>query len=492
MNEFELNDLICILENYNPEAIEEVKRAYYYAEKLHEGQFRQSGEPYIIHPLNVAIILAILHADCATVCAGLLHDTLEDTEVTYEQLSKDFGEEVAMLVDGVTKISNIDFLNSNEKNMANMKKLILGIMTDVRIIIIKLADRLHNMRTLEFKNVKKQRENALETLDIFAPLAGYLGEYRIKEELEDLSLKYIYPDKYKEINEYRNKLEEESLSCLSQMLTNIKSLLDEEKIPNEVKIRFKNIYGIFKELDSGLKMSDIHDLIGLKIAVDNIPHCYNTLGIVHSQYHLFDNSFRDYIYNPKTNMYRSLHTVVFGPDGRLVQTRIRTFDMDKIDSYGLTTYWDINKGEARDVMQKQLQEEYQFYKSLDQINKLFTSNDDFIKQAKEELFSKKIYVYPPDGKSRELPFGATPIDFAYKIHTELGNKAVKAIVNGEEVPLDYRLKDGDIIKIISDENSKGPSKKWLRFVVTAKAQRRIRQYLNSKLNDKKSLNYTLH
>ena len=479
MNEFTLDDLIYILKSYNPDAVEMVKKAYYYAEELHNGQFRQSGEPYIIHPLNVAIILAIMHADCATICAGLLHDTLEDTDVTYEQLATDFSDEIAMLVDGVTKISNIDFLTKNDKNMANMRKIILGIMKDVRIILIKLADRLHNMRTLQYKKEYKQKENSLETLQIFVPIAGYLGTYRIKEELEDLSLMYLNPDKYKEIEEYRLKVEEESKQGLNQMLHNIKSLLDSEEIPNDVKIKFKNTYGIFKELDSGFKMSEIHDLIGLKISVDNILHCYHTLGLVHTNYHILDNNFRDYISNPKTNMYRSLHTVVFSKDERLVQVRIRTFEMDKIDSNGLATYWDINKGAARDVMQKQLREEYQFYKSLDQINKLFPNNDDFVKQAKNELFSRKIYVYTPNGKSRELPYGATPIDFAYKIHTELGNHMVGVLVNGDEVPLDYQLKDDDIVKIISDPNSKGPDESWLDIAITSKARRRMLQYIDN-------------
>ena len=476
MNQLSLEDLITKLEEYNPDAIPMVKKAYSYAYYLHDGQLRQSGEPYIIHPLNVAYTLAELHADQDTICAGLLHDTLEDTETTKEEISNQFNPEVAKLVDGVTKISKLNFSSKQDQVNANTRKIITSIMDDVRIIIIKLADRLHNMRTLEFKDPFKQKENSIETLDIFAPLANYIGAYRIKSELEDISLSYLKPEKYKKIQENLKIVEEDSKPCLTEMLNTIKGILSDNNIPNEIKIRTKNIYGIYQQLEDGLRMNDIHDLMTLKIMVDTISNCYQTLGIIHSKYNPLCSKFKDYIYNPKSNMYRSLHTTVFA-DERLVQAQIRTFDMDKIASFGLTTYWDINKGQARDEMQKDLNDEFQFYKSLKQIDKMFVDNEDFVERVKEELLkSKKIYVYTPKGDRMELPAGSTPIDLAYKIHTQLGNTMVAAIVNDEYVPVEYVLQNKDIVKIITDPKSFGPRKDWLDKAQTTKAKRKILEF----------------
>ena len=311
MKNIELNDLIEILKEYNPEEVEVVKRAYEYASDLHKGQYRQSGEPYISHPLNVAYILAELHADRDTVCAGLLHDTLEDTKITKEDIAHDFNQNIANLVDGVTKLAKMNFSSKQDQNYANTRKIITGITEDVRIIIIKLADRLHNMRTLQFKSEFKQKENALETMEIFVPLAYYIGAYRIKSELEDLSLQYLKPDMYKRIEEKKLKIEEDSDKCLKEMLAAIQHLLNDKNIPNEIKIRTKNIYGIYKRLNEGHRLSDIHDLLALKIMVDEVENCYRTLGIIHSEYHPVNNKFKDYICNPKTNMYQSLHITVF-------------------------------------------------------------------------------------------------------------------------------------------------------------------------------------
>ena len=329
--------------------------------------------------------------------------------------------------------------------MANTRKIITGITEDVRIIIIKLADRLHNMRTLQFKSEFKQKENSMETMDIFVPLAYYIGAYRIKSELEDLSLKYLYPDKYKRIEEIKLRVEDDSKHCLNEMLTTINSILTNQDIPHDIKVRTKNIYGIYKRLEQGHKLSDIHDLLSLKIMVDSIANCYLTLGSIHSKYHPINDKFKDYIYNPKTNMYQSLHTTVFGEDDRLVQTQIRTFDMDKIASFGLTAYWDIQKGNARDVMQEDLKQKYQFFKSLVEINRMFGDNQEFVHQVKSELFSDKIYVYTTKGDIIELPKGATAIDFAYKIHSDLGNTMVSAVVNDKVVEPEYQLRNIRII-----------------------------------------------
>ena len=471
-----LQDLLNKLREYNPEEVEIVKRAYEYADTLHKGQMRQSGEPYISHPLNVAYILTDMHADRDTICAGLLHDTLEDTNITKEDIAHDFNQNVANLVDGVTKLSKMNFSSKQDQNYANTRKIITGIKEDVRIIIIKLADRLHNMRTLQFKSEFKQKENALETMEIFVPLAYYIGAYRIKSELEDLSLQYLKSDMYKKIEERKLRLEESSNDCLKEMSYKIETLLNDKNIPNEIKIRTKNIYGIYKRLNEGHKLSDIHDLLALKIMVDEVENCYRTLYLIHNEYHPINDKFKDYICNPKTNMYQSLHTTVFGPDDRLIQTQIRTFDMDKVASFGLTAYWDEQKGKARDVMQDDLKQKFQFFKSLTEINSMFGDNQQFVNQVKNELFADKVYVYTTKGDIIELPKGATPIDFAYKIHTDIGNTMVGVFVNDEFVPIDYALKNKDRVRIVTDELSYGPRIDWIDKAQTSLAKRKIKEF----------------
>ena len=476
MNSITINDLLINLSEYNPDAISDVKKAYDYASYLHNGQVRQSGEPYISHPLNVAYILSEMHADSDTVCAGLLHDTLEDTNIKKEDIAHDFNQNVANLVDGVTKLAKMNFSSKQDQNYANTRKIITGITDDARIIIIKLADRLHNMRTLEFKSEFKQKENSLETMEIFVPLAYYIGAYRIKSELEDLSLKYLKPDVYKRIGEKKIKLEEASGDILKEMLYKIETLLNDRNIPNEIKVRTKNIYGIYKRLSEGHKLSDIHDLLALKIMVDEIENCYIGLYLVHSKYKPINDKFKDYICNPKTNMYRSLHTTVFGPEDRLVQTQIRTFDMDKIASFGLTAYWDIEKGKARDVMQDDLKQKYQFFKSLIEINSIFGDNQQFVNQVKNELFANKIYVYTTKGDIIELPIGSTIIDYAYKLDTDIGNTMVGAFVNDEYVTVDYVLHNKDRVRIITNELSYGPREEWLDIAKTSLAKSKIKEF----------------
>ena len=475
-NNIVLKDLLNKLKEYNPEETENVRKAYEYASILHDGQVRQSGEPYITHPLNVAYILADMHADGDTICAGLLHDTLEDTNITKEDIAHDFNQNIANLVDGVTKLSKMNFSSKQDQNYANTRKIITGITEDVRIIIIKLADRLHNMRTLGFKSEFKQKENALETMEIFVPLAYYIGAYRIKSELEDLSLQYLKPDMYKSIEERKLKIEKSSEECLKEMLSKIETLLNDQNIPNEIKIRTKNIYGIYKRLSEGHKLSNIHDLLALKIMVDEVANCYYTLGMIHREYHPINDKFKDYICNPKTNMYQSLHTTVFGPDDRLVQTQIRTFDMDKVASFGLTAYWDEQKGKARDVMQNDLKQKFQFFKSLTEINSMFGDNQQFVNQVKTELFADRVYVYTTKGDIIELPKGATPIDFAYKIHTDIGNTMVGVFVNDEFVPIDYVLHNKDRVRIVTDDLSYGPRIDWMDKAQTSLAKRKIKEF----------------
>lgn len=477
MNNLTVNDLLSKVAEYNIEGLEMVKKAYYYAEELHKGQKRQSGEDYITHPLNVAYTLAEMYADTDTLCAALLHDTLEDTKITKEQIAIDFNDDVANLVDGVTKISRMNFATKQEQNLANTRKIITSITNDVRIIIIKLADRLHNMRTLQFKSEFKQKENAKETLLLYVPLADRLGMHIIKSELEDLSLKYYNSDAYQRVRDIRMKIDEDTKQCREEMLQTINKVLSDAKIPHELKIRTKNIYGIYKRLEQGQKLSDIHDLLALKILVDNVAKCYPTLGLVHDKYFPMNNRFKDYIANPKTNLYSSLHTTVFGADGRLVQIQIRTFEKEKVASYGLTAFWNINKGNARNIMQEDLKNKYQFFESLVEIDQTFADNQEFVEHIQQELLSQRVYVYTKKGEIIELPSGSTAIDLAYKIHTELGNKMVGATVNDNPVDCDYILHNKDRVRIITDDLSLGPNIGWLDKVKTTKAKRQIKAYV---------------
>lgn len=472
MNEITIEKLIDLIKNYNPDAVVDVKRAYDLADFLHKGQTRQSGEPYISHPLNVAYILAEMHADCDTLCAGLLHDTLEDTEITKEEITKMFNSTVANLVDGVTKLAKMNFSSKKEQNLANTRKIITSILEDVRIIIIKLADRLHNMRTLEHKSPKKQEENARETLDIFVPIAYHIGAYKIKSELEDISLKYLKQDIYKGLRIQKKIIEEDSKESLIKIQKEISTKLNELNIQNEIKVRTKNIFGIYKKLEKGYKLHEIYDLLAVKIIVEDIKDCYIALGIIHNLYASVPGRIKDYIGNPKTNMYQSLHTTVFGPYGRLVQIQIRTNDMDKTANYGLTALWDINKGQARYFMQENINES-QFLKYLNQINNTFNDNQDFVEQVKTELLANNIYAYTPNGLIVELPNGATILDYAYKTDPENAHNMVDAFVNDEPVAFNYKIKNKDRVKIITSEFSKGPTKEWEKTASSAYVKKLI-------------------
>lgn len=476
-----LEKLIEMIRVYNPDEEHRIRQAYEYADMLHSNQIRESGEPYITHPLNVAVILAELHADGDTLCAALLHDVLEDTTATKKNIEVLFNADVAKLVDGVTKLKKMNFSTKDECNLANTRKIITGVAEDVRIIMIKLADRLHNMRTLHHKkSVLKQKENALETMEIFVPLAYSIGAYRIKNELEDLSLQYLEPDKYKETEAIKHSLEEEAKDMLQEMFYKITTILNAHDIPNEIKIRTKNIYGLYKLLTEGKKITEVHDLFALKIMVQEIDECYIAMRHIHSLYHPINNMFKDYICNPKTNKYQSLHSTVFGPDNRRVHAQIRTFDMDRIASFGIATYWDIYKSDAREEMQAELKVNFQFLTSLIEMNSTFGDNQEFVKRVKNELFADKVYVYTTKGDVIELPKGSTPIDFAYYIHTDIGNMAKEVYVNEEKVLFDYPLRSNDRVRIVTDPTSSGPTYDWLSMARTSRARTRIRDFMRGK------------
>lgn len=479
-----IGKLLEAVARYDISAITIIRRAYDYANYLHEGQVRQSGEPYISHPLNVAYILSEMKADRDTICAALLHDVLEDNpdKVSKEEIARLFNEDIAILVDGVTKISRLNFNSKNDQNMANMRKIITSLMVDVRIILIKLADRLHNMRTLQYKSEVKQKENATETLKVFVPLAYYLGAYRIKSELEDLSIQYLEPDKYLESKEIMEEIALNSKDCILEMKGNVQAILDDRSIPNELKVRTKNIHGVYKQLISGGKIEDMHDLIAFKIMVNEIDDCYLLLRPIHAIYRPVNGRFKDYICNPKTNMYQSLHTTVFGPDERLVQMQLRTFKMDRVASFGVAADWDINRDNAKVIMQDKLKTRSQFYDSLLEINKAFGNNHDFVSHANEELFTDKVYVYTTKGDIIELPKGSTIIDFAYKVHTDIGNTMVSAIVNEKDVPLDYVLQNKDRVRVVTNSKlCEGPKEEWANMAKTTGAKRKIREYKQNRI-----------
>ncbi len=481
MNGPSLSDIILNYKKYNKslDDIEMIKKAYNYASVLHNGQYRQSGEPYIIHPLNVAYILSEMYADRDTICAGILHDTLEDTQITEDEIITEFNEDVLNLVLGVTKISKLNFTSKKEMQLANSRKIITSLTTDARIIIIKLADRLHNMRTIEYKSLKKQKENAEETLEIFVPLAYYLGCYRIKSELEDISFRVLNPNAYYKILNEKLELENDNISTLNEMSYEIKKSMEFNHIPNEIKIRTKNIYGINKKMNEGYKLNNIHDLLALKIVVENIDNCYKTLGIVHSLYNPFNSRFKDYICNPKTNNYSSLHTTLFAPGDKLVQTQIRTFSMDKIASFGLPAYIYINNEKGRREIQENLKNTFQFFKPLKNIDDMYSNNEEFLNQIKTELFSKQIYVYTSDGTKMELPYGSTLIDYAYRINKNIGDHLLYGIVNDNPVAPEYMLQNNDRIILLTNNVDYTNKEEWENIVKTSYAKRMLRRLKNS-------------
>lgn len=460
------------------EKIKVIQQAYLFAQEKHEGQFRKSGEPYITHPLNVAQILTTIYADYETISAGLLHDVLEDCDCTVAQMEELFGENITKLVQGVTKLSKIHFSTENEYLIDYYKKIIVGMSEDVRVIIIKLADRLHNMRTLWATPEDRQKVKAHEALDILAPIAHHLGIHKIKSELEDLSLRYLKPDVFYDIAEKLNKTKIERDKTVYDMLTEVSNLLTEHHIPHEIKGRAKSIYSIYNKLDKGKKFSDIYDLLALRILVNTEQECYLALGIIHSKFRPLPKRFKDYVAMPKPNMYQSLHTTVFGIDGYLFEIQIRTYEMDEVAENGIASHWAYKENGGSNSaanLQSTTEQKLQFFKSIIDLSKENMSSEEFVNSVKDEVLNNNIYVFTPKGDVIELPRGATPIDFAYAIHTKVGETMVGAIVNNNIVPLNYELKDNDIVKINTNKNST-PSKEWLNIVKATKTKNRIKSF----------------
>ncbi|MDO4552235.1 MAG: bifunctional (p)ppGpp synthetase/guanosine-3',5'-bis(diphosphate) 3'-pyrophosphohydrolase [Bacillota bacterium] len=467
-----LEGLLNINPNYDMELLE---RAYRKADQVHEGQMRKSGEPYISHPAAVALILADLGMDEDTLVAGLLHDTVEDTPYTAADLRKEFGEEVALLVDGVTKLGSLVYENKEERQAENLRKMFLAMSRDIRVLIIKLADRLHNLRTINYMNADQIRDKCMETLEIYAPLASRLGMYAMKFELEDIALKELEPEAYYELSRQVKMKKAEREAQLEKLIEELRSNLDTLGVKYEVMGRSKHFYSIYRKMKYQNKtLDEIFDLVAIRVIVETVKDCYAVLGVAHTLWKPLPGRFKDYIAMPKPNRYQSLHTTVIGSTGDPFEIQIRTEEMHKVAEYGIAAHWKYKEGVTTEDKEETklawLRQTLEWQKDL---------NDprEFMETLKVDLFSNQVFVFTPKGDVIELPAGSTPLDFAYKIHSAVGNKCIGAKVNGKMVPIDYKLQNGEIIDIVTSSNSKGPSIDWLKIAKSNTARHKIRQYL---------------
>ncbi|HIV13999.1 MAG: bifunctional (p)ppGpp synthetase/guanosine-3',5'-bis(diphosphate) 3'-pyrophosphohydrolase [Clostridiales bacterium] len=483
------DELIRSIRKYHPSTdISMVEKAYRIASRAHEGQVRKSGEPYIIHPLCVAIILADLELDKETIVAGLLHDVVEDTVMTQEELAHEFGDEVALLVDGVTKLGQLNYsADKVEVQAENLRKMFLAMAKDIRVILIKLADRLHNMRTLQYMKESKQKEKARETMDIYAPIAQRLGISKVKTELDDLSLKYLKPDVYYDLVEKINLKKSEREQFVQSIVDQVKKHMDQAGISAEVNGRVKHFFSIYKKMVNQDKTLDqIYDLFAVRIIVDTVKDCYAALGVIHEMYTPVPGRFKDYIAMPKPNMYQSLHTTLIGPNGQPFEIQIRTFEMHRTAEYGIAAHWKYK--EASDGKKPPAQQEEEKLSWLRQIlewQRDMSDNREFLSLLKSDLdlFNENVYCFSPAGDVKTLPQGSTTVDFAYSVHSAVGNKMVGARVNGKLVPIEYQIQNGDRVEIITSQNSRGPSRDWLKIVKSTQAKNKINQWFKQELKE---------
>lgn len=479
-----LSQMLARVQKYYPgDGYKLVEKAYLFAQEAHKDQYRKSGEPYFTHPCFVASILVELSLDPPTIAAGLLHDTVEDCEgITLDTIRQEFGEEVAMLVDGVTKLNKLDFADKEEAQAESLRKMILAMGKDIRVVLIKLADRLHNMRTLKFQKEERRVAIARETLDIYAPIAHRLGVYAIKQELEDLSLRYIDPVGYENLVQKVGQKRSEREENIRMVIDELSAKLDEQHIHHTIDGRPKHFYSIYRKMVLQNKPFDqIYDLIAIRVLVDSVPDCYAVLGIVHTLWNQMPGRFKDYISVPKANMYQSLHTTVVG--GRKMpfpfEVQIRTWEMHRIAEYGIAAHWRYKEGKSSDDLDDKL---YWLRQILDWQNDTKDASE-FMQSLKVDLFADEVFVFTPKGKVISLPKGATPLDFAYRIHSEIGNKCVGAKVNGRIVPLDSKLETGDFVEVLTSQGSKGPKLDWLNIVKTSEAKAKIRAFFKRELKD---------
>lgn len=456
-------------------------KAYNYAKEKHGTQCRKSGEPYIIHPVQVAYILADIGLDEATICAALLHDVVEDTEVTHEDLVRDFGEEIATMVAGVTKLGELRYqASTEERQVENYRKMFLAMGKDIRVIIIKLADRLHNLRTLKYLRRDRQIANAKETMELYAPLANRLGIYSLKWELEDLAFKYLYPEEYRELVEGIDKKREERLQFIEKIMDDIRGQLKKQKIEAEVTGRAKHLYSIYRKMKRDNKTLDqIYDLFALRILVNSVKDCYAALGVVHEMYSPMPGRFKDYIAVPKPNMYQSIHTTLLGEKGTPFEVQIRTWEMHRIAEYGIAAHWaykEANYGKKGKQVVTVTKDKLAWLRETLEWQQDMKDPQEFLNTLKTELFEDEVYVFTPKGKILVLPRDATPIDFAYSIHEEIGNHMVGCKINSKMMPIITKLQSGDIVEIMTSDSQKGPSRDWLKFIKTTKAKSKIQSW----------------
>ena len=476
-----IDDIISkVTENNEKANVNLIKKAYDYAYKKHDGQERRSGEPYIVHPTEVAWLLADMHMDSSTICAALLHDVLEDTETTKAELTEDFSKEIAEMVDGVTKLGKLNYNSAQEEQVENYRKMFLAMGKDIRVILIKLADRLHNMRTLKYLPRDRQIANAKETMDLYAPLANRLGMYNFKWELEDLSFKYLKPKEYRELVEGIDIKRDERLKFINQIMKEIEESLKKEGIEGELTGRAKHLYSIYRKMQRDNKSLDqIYDLFALRIIVNSVKDCYAALGIVHELYNPMPGRFKDYISVPKPNMYQSLHTTLIGPKGTPFEVQIRTWDMHRVAEYGIAAHWaykeaSFNSGEQANVSVKG--DKLSWLRETLEWQKDMQDPQEFLNTLKTELFEDEVYVFTPKGKIIVLPRDATPIDFAYSVHEAIGNRMIGCKINSKMMPIVTKLKNGDIVEILTSDKSRGPSRDWLKFIKSSTAKTRINQW----------------
>ena len=452
-----------------------VRKAYYYAKEKHEGQLRKSGEPYFSHPAEVAFILAELKMDIPTIVAGFLHDVVEDTDTTVEEIEREFGKEVAFIVSGVTKLEGYKFSSKEERNAESFRRMLISLSEDIRVLILKLVDRLHNMRTLENVSVESQRRIASETLSIYAPLANRLGMYPLKNELEDISLKYLEPRIYNEIVLRVSEKRRIIGSYLENIIETVKKELSNNGIEGKISWRFKHVYGIYRKMvNRGIPFEEVYDVAGIRIITDTVSNCYVIAGIIHNLWRPVPGRFKDYIAVPKPNLYQSLHTTVVGPKGQFIEFQIRTWDMHYVAEMGVAAHWKYKEGGGK--LTEEERERFIWLRNLLEWVKEEKSSGEFIENVKGDLYEEDIYVFTPKGDLKTLPTGSTPVDFAYSIHTSIGHRCIGAKVNGKLVPLDHVLKSGDKVEILTS-NVEKPSRDWLKFVKTSKARSAIRNFI---------------
>ena len=482
-------ELIASVKKYHPsDDISLIEKAYRVAADAHKDQKRKSGEPYIIHPLCVAIILADLELDKESIAAGLLHDVVEDTVMTEEELTEEFGPEVSLIVSGVTKLAQLKYsADKVEEQAENLRKMFLAMAKDIRVIIIKLADRLHNMRTLQYMRPEKQQEKARETMDIYAPIAMRLGISKIKVELDDLSLKYLKPDVYYDLVDKVALRKSERQKFVNNIVSQVKQHMDDAGIKAQVDGRIKHFFSIYKKMVNQDKTIDqIYDLFAVRILVDTVKDCYAALGVIHEMYKPIPGRFKDYIAMPKPNMYQSLHTTLIGPNGQPFEIQIRTFEMHKTAEYGIAAHWKYKESsDGKLPVDKREEEKLNWLRQILEWQKDMSDNREFMSLLKNDLdlFADSVYCFTPQGDVKTLPNGSTPIDFAYSVHSAVGNRMVGARVNGKLVPIEYQIKNGDRIEIITSMNSQGPSRDWLKIVKSTQAKNKINQWFKKELKE---------